>query len=154
MATSETTNLQLVKYGAGTDNFIRTDYNGNLDKIDTFAGNTNQAIGNLASLTTTEKGSLVGATNEIKENLANKANKIYETVSGNSSITVDLTGKLPALVMVGRSSTSATGRLTLIDSWGGIANLVTHTTYSLSMNDNVLTITNGGSYYASLLIIY
>ena len=47
MATSETTNLQLVKYGAGTDNFIRTDYNGNLDKIDTFAGNTNQAIANL-----------------------------------------------------------------------------------------------------------
>ena len=47
MATSETTNLQLVKYGAGTDNFIRTDYNGNLDKIDTFAGNTNEAIGNL-----------------------------------------------------------------------------------------------------------
>lgn len=44
MATSETTNLQLVKYGAGTDNFIRTDYNGNLDKIDTFAGNTNEAI--------------------------------------------------------------------------------------------------------------
>ena len=47
MATSETTNLQLVKYGAGTDNFIRTDYNGNLDKIDTFAGNTNEAIANL-----------------------------------------------------------------------------------------------------------
>lgn len=47
MATSETTNLQLVKYGAGTDNFIRTDYNGNLDKIDTFAGNTNQAIANV-----------------------------------------------------------------------------------------------------------
>ena len=47
MATSETTNLQLVKYGAGTDNFIRTDYNGNLDKIDTFAGTTNQAITNL-----------------------------------------------------------------------------------------------------------
>ena len=47
MATSETTNLQLVKSGAGTDNFIRTDYNGNLDKIDTFAGNTNQAIANL-----------------------------------------------------------------------------------------------------------
>ena len=47
MATSETTNLQLVKYGAGTDNFIRTDYNGNLDKIDTFAGNTNEAIDNL-----------------------------------------------------------------------------------------------------------
>lgn len=46
MATSETTNLQLVKYGAGTDNFIRTDYNGNLDKIDTFAGDTNQAIAN------------------------------------------------------------------------------------------------------------
>lgn len=48
MATSETTNLQLVKYGAGTDNFIRTDYNGNLDKIDTFAGNTNQAIATLS----------------------------------------------------------------------------------------------------------
>ena len=47
MATSETTNLQLVKYGAGTDNFIRTDYNGNLDKIDTFAGNTNEAIASL-----------------------------------------------------------------------------------------------------------
>ena len=47
MATSETTNLQLVKYGAGTDNFIRTDYNGNLDKIDTFAGNTNEAIAEL-----------------------------------------------------------------------------------------------------------
>ena len=49
MATSETTNLQLVKYGAGTDNFIRTDYNGNLDKIDTFAGNTNEAIANMAT---------------------------------------------------------------------------------------------------------
>lgn len=49
MATSETTNLQLVKYGAGTDNFIRTDYNGNLDKIDTFAGNTNEAIASLNS---------------------------------------------------------------------------------------------------------
>lgn len=49
MATSETTNLQLVKYGAGTDNFIRTDYNGNLDKIDTFAGNTNEAIATLNS---------------------------------------------------------------------------------------------------------
>lgn len=51
MATSETTNLQLVKYGAGTDNFIRTDYNGNLDKIDTFAGNTNEAIANLIKKT-------------------------------------------------------------------------------------------------------
>ena len=51
MATSETTNLQLVKYGAGTDNFIRTDYNGNLDKIDTFAGNTNEAIATLSTWT-------------------------------------------------------------------------------------------------------
>jgi ABC-type thiamine transport system substrate-binding protein len=49
MATSETTNLQLVKYGAGTDNFIRTDYNGNLDKIDAYAGTTNTAIANVLS---------------------------------------------------------------------------------------------------------
>jgi hypothetical protein len=76
MATSETTNLQLVKYGAGTDNFIRTDYNGNLDKIDTFAGNTNQAIttlnthiGDLTSLTTTAKTSAVAAINEVNSKL-------------------------------------------------------------------------------------
>lgn len=49
MATSETTNLQLVKYGAGTDNFIRTDYNGNLDKIDEFAGDTSQAIAEVSA---------------------------------------------------------------------------------------------------------
>lgn len=64
MATSETTNLQLVKYGAGTDNFIRTDYNGNLDKIDTFAGNTNEAIGTLSNLKTPTKTNLVSAINE------------------------------------------------------------------------------------------
>lgn len=47
MATSQTTNLNLIKYGAGTDNFIRTDYNGNMDKIDAYAGTTNQAITNI-----------------------------------------------------------------------------------------------------------
>lgn len=62
MATSETTNLQLVKYGAGTDNFIRTDYNGNLDKIDTFAGNTNEAIANLEKHTLGANVDLMGYT--------------------------------------------------------------------------------------------
>lgn len=90
MATSETTNLQLVKYGAGTDNFIRTDYNSNLDKIDTFAGNTNEAIGNLTNLKTTEKSSLVGAVNEIYKDTIQSPNNYYSASMTLSALQSDI----------------------------------------------------------------
>jgi outer membrane murein-binding lipoprotein Lpp len=85
MATSETTNLQLVKYGAGTDNFIRTDYNGNLDKIDTFAGNTNEAIANLESDVNTTRRDISGA-DEIKDCNNAEIGKCYN-VYGSASHT-------------------------------------------------------------------
>ena len=82
------------------------------------------------------------------------AGKIISNVQANSSSTFDLTGKIPCLVAVGRTSTSSTGRLAFIDAWGGIVNLVTHTSYTLSMSGNTLTVQNGGNSYASVLITY
>ena len=63
MAT-QTTTLHLNKpaYTEAADIAV---VNGNMDTIDTWATSTNQSIGNLSNLTTTEKGSLVGAANEL-----------------------------------------------------------------------------------------
>ena len=99
MATSQTTNLQLTKYGAGTDNLLRSDYNGNLDKIDTFAGNTNQAIANINNalagkvntsdiannLTTTSAGKVLDARQG--KALSDSLGELIVRETGNASFT-------------------------------------------------------------------
>lgn len=68
MAKQTTTNLSLTKYSAGTDNFIRTDYNGNMDKIDQYAGTTNTAIADLEVRTAGTSSNPITNLNDIPQN--------------------------------------------------------------------------------------
>lgn len=65
-----TPNLNLVKPDYTQDADVDA-MNDNMDKIDDYAASCNQAIGDLANLTTTEKGSLVGAANELNSKITN-----------------------------------------------------------------------------------
>ena len=153
MATSETTNLQLVKYGAGTDNFVRTDYNGNLDKIDTFAGNTNEAITNINS------------------NLAKKLNNnVIQNISDNgTSYTFDAprqgNNRYCSFIIYGKSGAGDNNAFLYIgfvdtSSRGNVVELYSvkahTTTFSGSYNEATqkLTITTTGTIYGGMNLIW
>ena len=101
MASSQTQNLQLIEYGAGSDNFLRTDYNGNLTKIDNFAGQTNDSLSavqnGLAYIvgnTNTTGGTLaVGQFVYVKghSTIAEGLRKVTASISANASITTSNT---------------------------------------------------------------
>ena len=101
MASSQTQNLQLIEYGAGSDNFLRTDYNGNLTKIDEFAGKTNDSLSagqnGLAYIvgnTNTTGGTLaVGQFVYVKghSTISEGLRKVTASISANGSITTSNT---------------------------------------------------------------
>ena len=81
-----------------------------------------------------------------------KANIIKNSLAGNSSVTKSIVR--PAFVIVGRATNSATTTAAFIDGWSGIIYLSNISSYTLSMNNSELTITNNSSSYANYIIIY
>lgn len=130
---ANTTNLDLVK-PAGTDKALVSVINANSDKIDTFAGSTNQAI------TTLNSG------------IATKAFIQKGNIASGSSVTIQITR--PAFVVVGRGSVSGTSTTALIDGWSDIVYLSNNSGLTVSCSNDNLTITNNASSYVNYLVFY
>lgn len=100
-STNKTTHYELSQY-IGTDKpTYLVDYNNDMDKIDTgiynakYKADTNETnIGDITSLSTTDKSSLVGAINEINTNETNNATHIGTLTSLNTTEKSNLVGAI------------------------------------------------------------
>jgi len=101
MASSQTPNLGLVEYGDRLDSLLRNDYNGNLTKIDNFAGQTDDSISAVqnglayivGNTNTTGSTLAVGQFVYVKghSTIAEGLRKVTSSISANGSITTSNT---------------------------------------------------------------
>ena len=119
-----TTNLNLKK-PTTSEMYNVLDWNDNSDKIDTAVGTLNSQISGKANI---QKGSIASGSSE------------------------NVTISRPCLVLVGRASAATTGTVAFVDVWG-IVYIQNNAIYSLSITDNVLSISNTSGAYCSYMVL-
>lgn len=166
MAT-QTSNLGLTKPGYDEAADVVPAVNNNMDTLDAKIGavpantsvqaqinSNNQAIGNLAYLTTTEKGSLVGAANELNSSivsgLATKANMIKDTLAGNASHEGI---HYPCFIVGGRKASFVDAYVAFVDVVGDIQVINSSNIFTVTKESDGIKILNNAGVAASFIVI-
>lgn len=122
---------------------------------------TSEAIGDLSTLTTTDKSSLVGAVNEVNSTKANASD--FEgckmkgfVIAGGATVTV--TGST-GIIVASANNNDATAGAYAFSNMGGSFRLKTlasgsGVTITATRTDGVITFTNGGASYIQGVIVY